>query len=171
MVFPICAVCACSLPMVHTGSVWNYGHRLHDCHHLCVLRRCSPSTLRHAPKQPQHHGRHVALAFFSSRVTVSLPMRLYEGVFLNAVVFLPFRFRPGAHSHVLVLFHGTWIWQWLQKWLPKYLLPPQWSWLACSLVYRCLHGPSTKRTVWTSPRTKVCVFILLLASLQTDHVH
>ena len=49
----------------------------------------------------------VPLAFLAlcTWVSVSLPKRLYEGdtVFLNTFSFLLFRFRPGAHSYVLVL--------------------------------------------------------------------
>ena len=49
----------------------------------------------------------VPLAFLSlcAWVTFSLPKRLHEGdvVFLNTFAFLFFRFRPGAHSYILVL--------------------------------------------------------------------
>ena len=49
----------------------------------------------------------VPLAFFSMCVwaAISLPKRLQQGdtAFLHAFVFLFFRFRPGAHSYILVL--------------------------------------------------------------------
>ena len=118
------------------------------------------------------------LAFFAICVwvSVSLPKRLYDGdtVFLNTFAFLFFRFRPGAHSYLLVLLLRNFS----LAVVPTIEEPAFELFASCAVVTACV-VVVVKMSPWAVHEANHLdlaihtglLFVLFLAALQTHQVH